>query len=46
MKFLKLSNVRLLKYENKSQDIIKFAKAISTINGSIGAEALSYDISH
>lgn len=38
---LSLDNVELLKYESKSQDIIKSAKAISTINGSIGAEALS-----
>lgn len=38
---LSLDNVELLKYESKSQDIIKSAKAISTINGSIGAEAVS-----
>lgn len=40
-KILSLDNVELLKYDLKSQDIIKSAKAISTINGTIGAEALS-----
>lgn len=39
---LKLNNVRLLKEKVKSQDIIKSAKAISTINGSIASEALMY----
>jgi len=38
---LKFDNVNLLKQEVKSQDIIKSAEAISTINGSIASEALA-----
>lgn len=38
---LKFDNVNLLKYKVKSQDIIKSAEAISTINGTIASEALS-----
>ncbi len=40
---LKFDNVSLLKYKVKSQNIIKSAEAISTINGSIASEALSYN---
>ena len=40
---LKFDNVNLLKYKVKSQDIIKSAEAISTINGSIALEALTYN---
>ncbi|MDC0549768.1 hypothetical protein OAP20_08490 [Alphaproteobacteria bacterium] len=40
---LKLNNVSLLKWEVKSKNIIKSAEAISTINGSIALEALSYN---
>ena len=39
---LKLNNVKFLKEKVKSQDIIKSAKAISTINGTIASEALIY----
>jgi len=38
---LNFDNVQFLKSRAKSQDIIKSAEAISTINGSIAAEALS-----
>jgi hypothetical protein len=38
---LKFDNVNLLKYKVKSQDIIKSAEAISTINGTIASEALA-----
>ena len=40
---LKFNNVNLLKHKVKSQDIIKSAEAISTINGSIASEALAYN---
>jgi hypothetical protein len=40
---LKFDNVSLLKCKVKSQDIIKSAEAISTINGTIASEALSYN---
>jgi hypothetical protein len=40
---LKFDNVNLLKHKVKSQDIIKSAEAISTINGSIASEALNYN---
>jgi len=40
---LKFDNVQFLKFSIKSQDIIKSAKAISTINGSISSEALTYN---
>lgn len=40
---LKFDNVNLLKYKVKSQDIIKSAEAISTINGSISSEALTFN---
>ena len=40
---LKFSNVQFLKFSVKSQDIIKSAEAISTINGTIASEALAYD---
>ena len=40
---LKFDNVNLLKHEVKSQDIIRSAKAVSTINGSIASEALAYN---
>lgn len=36
----KLHNVKLLKYDVKSEEIIKSANAISTINGSIALEAI------
>jgi len=38
---LKFDNVNLLKYKVKSQDIIKSAEVISTINGTIASEALA-----
>ncbi|MDB2697272.1 hypothetical protein N9Y78_03415, partial [Alphaproteobacteria bacterium] len=38
---LKFDNVQFLKFSVKSQDIIKSAEAISTINGTIASEALS-----
>ena len=41
--FLKLDNVSLLKYKVKSQDVIKSAEAVATINGSIASEALTYN---
>jgi len=40
---LKFDNVKLLKLSMKSQDIIKSTDAISTINGSIASEAISYN---
>jgi hypothetical protein len=40
---LKFDNVNLLKLEVKSQDIIKSAVAISTINGTIASEALVFN---
>ena len=40
---LKLGNVSLLKYKVKSQDVIKSAEAVSTINGSIASEALAFN---
>ena len=40
---LKFDNVHLLKRKVRSQDIIKSAEAISTINGSIASEALTYN---
>jgi len=39
---LKLKNVKFLKYSTKSQDIIKGAEAVSTINGTIASEALIF----
>jgi len=40
---LKFDNVQFLKLRVKSQDIIKSAEAISTINGSIALEALAFN---
>ena len=40
---LKFDNVNLLKYKVKSQDVIKFAEAVSTINGSIASESLVFN---
>jgi len=40
---LKFDNINLLKHKVKSQDIIKSAEAVSTINGSIASEALTYN---
>jgi hypothetical protein len=40
---LKLDNVSLLKCKVKSQDVIKSAEAVSTINGSIASESLVFN---
>ena len=40
---LKFNNVQFLKFSTKSQDIIKSAEAISTINGSISSEAIAFN---
>jgi hypothetical protein len=40
---LRFDNVNLLKCKIKSQDIINSAEAISTINGTIASEALTYN---
>ena len=40
---LKFNSTKLLKFNTKSQDIIKSAEAISTINGSISSETLTYN---
>ena len=40
---LKLENVSLLKCKVKSQDVIKSAEAVSSINGSISSETLSFN---
>jgi hypothetical protein len=41
---LKLKNVKLLKYDIKSKDIIQNVRGISTINGTLASEALSLNI--
>ncbi len=40
----KFPNVRILKNETKSLEIIKSAKAIASINGTIALEAISYNL--
>ena len=39
---LKLDNVSLLKIKVKSKDVIKFAEAVSSINGTIASEVMTF----